>query len=122
MPRGWEVEVDAEVGRFIEFGREVLERRPVEEWDAAVVMLGNNYDGDPQAFAAELASLLDELEPLPVLLLNVTRFEPQQDEVNFVVTGEANRRDDVALLDWATRTAEGRDRTPTSCSRATACT
>ena len=41
------------------------------------------------------------------LLLNVTRFEPEQDEVNYVLTGEANQRDDVRLLDWAARTAEG---------------
>ena len=49
-----------------------------------------------------ISELLDELGPLPVLLLNVTRFEPQQDEVNFIVTGEAHRRDGVRLLDWAT--------------------
>jgi hypothetical protein len=68
VPKGWAVEVDAEVGRFIRFGREVLEEQRDEDWDAAVVMLGNNYDGNPQAFADELALLLDELEPLPVLL------------------------------------------------------
>jgi hypothetical protein len=107
VPRGWEVEVAAEVGRFVEFGREVLEQRPPEDWDAAVVMLGNNYRGDPLAFDDELARLLDELQPLPVLLLDVTRFEPEQDEVNVVVVGAANRRDDVRLLDWTTRTGEG---------------
>lgn len=106
VPRGWEVEVGAEVGRFVEFGREVLEQRPADEWDAAIVMLGNNYDGDPQAFAAELGALLDELEPIPVVLLNVTRFEPEQDDVNWIVGVEAQRREDVVLLDWAARTAE----------------
>ena len=106
VPRGWAVEVDAEVGRFIGFGREVLEEQRDEDWDAAVVMLGNNYDGNPQAFADELDLLLDELEPLPVLLLNVTRFEAAQDEVNWILTGEANQRDDVAVLDWASRTAD----------------
>lgn len=106
VPKGWEVEVAAEVARFVDFGREVIERRPVDEWDAAVVMLGNNYDGDPQAFTRELRLLLNELEPLPVLLLNVTRFEPAQDEVNWIVTVEANRRDDVQLLDWTSPTAD----------------
>jgi hypothetical protein len=106
VPRGWEVEVNAEVGRHVEFGREVLERRPPDEWDAAVVMLGNNYRGDPEAFAGELGAMLDELEPLPVVLLNVTRFEPEQDEVNWIVGAEADRRDDVVLLDWTARTAE----------------
>ncbi len=106
VPKGWAVEVDAEVGRFVRFGREVLEEQRDEDWDAAVVMLGNNYDGNPQAFADELDLLLDELEPLPVLLLNVTRFEPAQDEVNWILTSEANQRDDVAVLDWASRTAD----------------
>ena len=69
-------------------------------------MLGNNYGGDPQEFGRELDRLLDELAPRPVLLLSVTRFEPEQDEVNYVLTGAANQRDDVRLLDWAARTAE----------------
>ena len=107
VPRGWAVEVDAEVGRFIEFGRQVLARRPTTDWDAAIVMLGNNYDGDPDAFARELDALLDELEPRPVLLLTVTRFEVEQDEVNWITTIEAGRRDNVQLLDWTSPTAEG---------------
>jgi hypothetical protein len=105
VPRGWVVEVDAEVGRFVRFGRQVLAARPAEDWDVAVVMLGNNYDGDPDDFARELGLLLDELEPLPVVLLSVTRFEPQQDEVNWIVTQAANARADVLLVDWATPTA-----------------
>jgi hypothetical protein len=46
VPRGWVVQVDAEVSRFIEFGRRVLDRHGGERWDAAVVMLGSNYDGN----------------------------------------------------------------------------
>ena len=69
VPRGWAVEVDAEVGRFIEFGRRVLDRRLDAGWDAAVVMLGNNYGGDPEAFGRELDALLDELAPMPVVLI-----------------------------------------------------
>ena len=37
-------------------------------WDAAVVMLGNNYDGDPRRSPPSSAPLLDELAPLPVVL------------------------------------------------------
>jgi len=106
VPRGWVVEVDAEVSRSIGFGRRVLDRHDGDEWDGAVVMLGNNYDGDAVAFAAELDQLLDELEPVPVLLLNVTRFEPEQDEVNYLLAGAAEERVGVRLLDWASRTAE----------------
>jgi lysophospholipase L1-like esterase len=106
VPRGWAVQVDAEVSRFIEFGQRVLDRHDGEQWDAAVVMLGNNYDGDPQAFADELDELLDDLEPLPVVLINVTRFEPQQDEVNYILAMAAGEREGVRLLDWAARTAD----------------
>jgi lysophospholipase L1-like esterase len=106
VPRGWVVQVDAEVSRSIEFGRRVLGRHEGEEWDAAVVMLGNNYDGDPDIFARELDSLLDELQPWPVVLVNVTRFEPEQDEVNYILAATADERDGVRLLDWSTRTAE----------------
>ena len=104
VPKGWAVEVDAEVGRFVEFGRQVLDERPPRLWDAAVVMLGNNYAGDPDAFRDELRRLLDELDPLPIVLLTVTPFEPEQDEVNYVAAVEADRRDDVQLVDWAGRT------------------
>lgn len=106
VPRGWEVLVDAEVSRFVDFGRRVLDEHDVDDWDAAVVMLGNNYDGEPQAFADELDRLLDELEPLSVVLVNVTRFEPEQDEVNYVLAATADEREGVRLLDWATRTSE----------------
>ena len=54
VPRGWAVEVDAETGQHVEYGRQVLRRRLGEGWDAAVVMLGNNYGGDPVAYGAEL--------------------------------------------------------------------
>lgn len=107
VPRGWAVVVEAEVGRSVEFGRRVLERQPPEEFDAVVLMLGNNYDGDPQAFDTELGALLDALEPLPVVALNMSRFDPSMDEVNYVLTGQVNERDDVVLLDWNARTADG---------------
>jgi hypothetical protein len=104
--RRWAVEVDAEVGQHIEFGRRVLARRGSTGWDAAVVMLGNNYDGDLQAFATELDALLDELGDVPVVLLTVTRYRPIQDQVNYVLRNTAAERPNVRLVDWQARTAE----------------
>ena len=106
VPRRWAVEVDAEVGRKIEFGRQVLQSRGDANWDAAVVMLGNNYDGDAAAFADELEQLLDELGPIPTVLLTVTRYQPQQDDVNDAIRAGADRHRQVRLVDWAARTAE----------------
>ena len=74
-------------------------------WDAAVVMLGNNYDGDPVTFGTELDALLDELGEIPVVLMTVTRFRPIQDQVNYVIHSTAGRRRNVRLLDWEARTA-----------------
>jgi hypothetical protein len=105
VPRRWAVEVDAEVSRRIEFGRQVLQSRGDANWDAAVVMLGNNYDGDEVAYAAELEQLLDELGPIPIVLLTVTRYRPQQDEVNEAIRRAADGHPNVRVVDWAARTA-----------------
>ena len=94
VPRRWVVEVDAEVGRRIEFGRQVLAKRGDDDWDAAVILLGNNYGGDADAYGRELGLLLDELGPIPVVLVTVTRFRPIQDQVNYVLhlTADAARQ------------------------------
>jgi hypothetical protein len=104
--RRWAVEIDAEVGRRIEFGRQVLAARGSAGWDAAVVMLGNNYDDDPQAFGTELEALLDELGDVPVVLLTTSHFRSSQDEVNYVLLTTAAERPNVRIVDWQARTAE----------------
>lgn len=107
VPHGWAVEIDAENGRDAGVGLQVLEDRldEGEEWDAAVVMLGNNYRNDPQQLDEQIESILDRLAPVPVILLTVTEFEDEQAEVNYVLRTEAAGRVDVNLLDWAERTA-----------------
>jgi hypothetical protein len=106
VPQGWAVQIDAENGRDAGAALDVLRDRVEagEEWDAAVVMLGNNYRDDPQEFATQLGEILDLLAPAPVLLLTVTEFEPSRAEVNFVIRGETKQRDDVRVLEWAERT------------------
>ena len=105
VPHGWAVEIDAENGRDAGIGLEILEDRldEGEEWDAAVVMLGNNYRNDPEQFDEQLEDILDLLAPGPVLLLTVTEFEEAQAEVNYVIRSEAAERDNVQVLDWAER-------------------
>ena len=52
VPLGWQVAVEAEPSRFVDFGNRVLDRvlpddvAPDDDWDAAVVFLGSNYRGD----------------------------------------------------------------------------
>ena len=106
VPLGWQVAVEAEPSRFIEFGTRVLDRvleddaAPDDDWNAAVVFLGSNYRGDAEAYEAELVEILDRLEPRPVLLLTVSEYRPNYVEVNEVVNRLGADRDNVTVLDW----------------------
>ena len=108
VPLGWQVAVEAEPSRFVDFGNTVLRRAlpddvaPEDDWDAAVVFLGSNYRGDAFAYEAELIEILDRLEPRPVLLLTVTEYRPNYVEVNVVIDRLGADRDHVTVLDWKT--------------------
>ncbi len=108
VPLGWQVAVEAEPSRFVEFGNRVLDELlpddadPAEDWNAAVVFLGSNYRGDPIAYEAELVEMLDRLAPRPVVLFTVTEYRPNYVEVNEVVHRSGSERDNVTVLDWET--------------------
>ncbi|HSP30232.1 MAG TPA: hypothetical protein VLN74_16900, partial [Ilumatobacteraceae bacterium] len=106
VPLGWQVAVEAEPSRFVDFGNRVLDRLLPDEagsdddWDAAVVFLGSNYGGDAFAYAIELAGILDRLEPRPVVLFTVSEYRPNYVDVNQVVNRLGVERDNVTVLDW----------------------
>jgi uncharacterized membrane protein YgcG len=108
VPLGWQVAIEAEPSRFVEFGNRVLDELlrddadPDEEWNAAVVFLGSNYRGDAVAYEEELVEILDRLAPRPVLLFTVTEYRPDYVEVNEVVNRLGAERDHVTVLDWKT--------------------
>jgi hypothetical protein len=110
VPLGWQVAVEAEPSRFIDFGNRVLDRmlpdepdpEPGDDWDAAVVFLGSNYGSDQAKYEAELVRILDRLAPRPTLLLTVTEYRPNYVEVNEVVNRLGAERDNVTVLDWKT--------------------
>jgi hypothetical protein len=107
-PLGWQVAVEAEPSRFVEFGNDVLDEvlrdgvAPVDDWNAAVVFLGSNYRGDPLAYESELRQIVDRLAPRPVLLFTVTEYRPDWSEVNEVILRVVAENDHVTLLDWRT--------------------
>ena len=117
-PYGWAIEVNAEPGQFVPFGNRVLDRRLPDEpggdddWDAAIVHLGSNYELDQSAYRDELDEILSRLAPRPTLLLTVTVYRPAWSEVNEVIDEMAEKYDNVILVDWE-RTA----RTPGVLSR-----
>jgi lysophospholipase L1-like esterase len=109
VPLGWAVEVDAESGRDVTFGLQVLDDRLDAGWDAAVVMLGHNYRDDVQQFAADMEEIVRRLAPRPTLLLTVTEFEPSRSEVNFVIRSLGHEYDNVRIVEWAERTRDAEE-------------
>ncbi|MGA9278232.1 hypothetical protein [Ilumatobacter sp.] len=105
-PLGWDVEVDAEPGRFVEFGNEVLTDRlsddlpSDEDFDAAIVHLGSNYREDQEAYFEELSEILFRISPRPMVLMNVTEYRPAWAEVNEVIDELATLYDNVTVVDW----------------------
>lgn len=101
---GWQAEIAAEPGRFVEFGRDVVAARIVPEepeWDAVAVMLGNHFDGDVAAFRSELDALLVELDPRPVLLYTLVEDDTFQVDLNEVIRDMPRFHPHVVLLDWS---------------------
>ncbi len=102
---GWDVEINAEPGRFIGFAREVLKVRFAPEqgldWDVAIMFFGSNYRESPTSFRSMLESLIDDLSPRPVLLLTVTEFRQSRKEVNYIIHDVGAQNTNVHILDWA---------------------
>jgi len=100
VPLGWQVEVDAEPSRFVDFGNDVLDKRLSAKWDAAYVFLGSNYLGDQEAYRKQLEKIVQRLSPIPVVLLTVTLFEDSRQQVNDAITLVSAEFPNVHVLDW----------------------
>ena len=97
---GWQMAIEAEIGKSIEFGPVVLDEKLDENWDAAVVFLGTNYWQTPDQYRSLLESVLDDLEPRPTVLFTTSMYRPVQREVNDIIEEEARNRDNIWLVDW----------------------
>jgi hypothetical protein len=100
VPLGWQVEVDAEPSRFVDFGNDVLDKRLSAKWDAAYIFLGTNYLGDQLAYRKQLEKIVERLSPIPVVLLTVTLFDDSRQEVNDAITLVGAQFPNVRILDW----------------------
>lgn len=100
VPLGWQVAVEAEAGRMVDFGRTVVRERITEGWDTAVVFLGTNYGGNEKIYETDLGRIVDSLAPRPTLLLTATLYKPSIAEVNRVIRRIAARSPHVSVLDW----------------------
>ena len=111
VPLGWQVEVEAESGRQVDFGVRVLKDLMSDGWDAAVVLLGNNYNGDIDDFQAQMQQIVTLMAPRPVVLLTVSEFSRSRVTVNQRILDIASRNTNVLLVDWAAITASIRSLT-----------
>jgi hypothetical protein len=100
VPIGWEVSVEAEPSRAVDFGAKVLDARLDEGWDVVVIELGTNYGGNEKGYFEILEGMLDDLGDRPVVLLTTTMHQPEQREVNDVIAYLAAPRDNVSVVDW----------------------
>lgn len=102
---GWQVEVEAEVGRFVDFGATVYDERIApssgEEWDAVGVMFGNHFDGDLEAFEADLTDLLTAVSPRPTLVYTVYEDDTYQASLNEIIRELPRFFPNVVIIDWA---------------------
>lgn len=105
VPLGWRVAVEAEANRQIRFGREVLTERLSEGWDAAVIFLGTNFNGNFPDYESDLDRIVSSLAPRPTLLLTTSLFRPVQQQINDVIRRVAGKYDNVRVLDWTTISA-----------------
>lgn len=111
VPLGWQVEVEAESGRRTDFGLRVMKDLMPKGWDAAVILLGNNYGGDADGFQAEMQEMVTLMAPRPVVLLTVSEFARSRVTVNRFILDIAGRNPNVLVVDWAAITAANRSLT-----------
>ena len=84
----------------------MLDERLHDDFDVAVIMLGNNYGADPGVFEEYLRDIVEQLDPRPIVLSTVSVFQANRVEVNDVIYEIAQDFDNVRVLDWAGETAE----------------
>lgn len=100
-PLGWQVAVEAEPGRFAEFGTRVLKSRIDAVWDVVVIYLGTNYEGNEKSLRGEFEEMFTITEGVETVVLTTGVFRDSQKVVNAAIKEVANQFDHVHVLDWA---------------------
>lgn len=101
---GWQAEIAAEFGRFVDFGRTVVDARvtPTEpEWDAAAIMLGNHFNGHLAYFQTELNELIISLSPRPMIVYTLAETGADRAALNAIIRDLPRFYPNVVILDFA---------------------
>lgn len=102
---GWDVEVEAEPGRSIEFANDVLDVVSLEEWDVVGLMFGHHLVDTVDAFEQRLDDVLERLGDRPVVLYTVAELGDDQNRINDAIRQRRRSRVNVVVVDWAEATA-----------------
>ena len=100
-PLGWQVAVEAEPGRFAEFGVRVLQSRIDAVWDVVVIYLGTNYEGNESSLRSQFEQMFETTRGVETVVLTTGVFRDAQKTVNKVIKEVAGEFDHVNVLDWA---------------------
>jgi len=100
-PLGWQVAIEAEPGRFAEFGVRVLKSRIDAIWDVVVIYLGTNYDGNERNLRSQLDQMFELTRGVETIVLTTGEFRAAQKTVNTAIKEVASGFDHVHVLDWA---------------------
>ena len=108
---GWQVRVEAEIGRFVSFATEVIELAVVdsgEDWDVVGLMFGLHVDTPPEEFGQVMSAVIERLDGRPVIVYTVaerTGPDAASDEIavalNEQIRSLRDEHPNVVILDWA---------------------
>ena len=79
------VAVEAQAGEFIDFAQRVVGRRLEDGWDAVVLFLGTNFDGNAKYFEDSLRETITAFGPTPFVVLTTAEFRSSQRVVNEII-------------------------------------
>lgn len=100
VPLGWQVQIEAESGRFIEFAARVMSSQWSAGWDAVMVMLGSNFNGNVTDFMTRLDTLLATVGDRPVLISTVKPTDTARAALDEAIVALVEARSNLWLLPW----------------------
>lgn len=106
---GWQVGIEAELGRYIGFAAEVVDELVIDvadDWQVIGLMFGHHLDTTPDEFGAALDAVLDDIGSAPVLLYTRSEVDDASAELNDVIRQRATDRPTVLLVDWGRAVAD----------------
>jgi hypothetical protein len=66
-----------------------------------VVLLGNHFDGDLDAYIGTLDGILDRLEPRPTVLVTMSELDAERAQLNAVIRERSRFHPNLVVVDWA---------------------